>query len=255
MLHVGMCMHVVTWGPAFLHVNMSFQWDEGTSVACEVTVGVCGFTAGTQENWLITQHISRELAGGQRLQKVTARFHFTLNGCDITRQCRQSFDVYKWQTSTANRTAARNTDSYERVGRVFPDDTSGTVLSNQSVDIEFDAESGFYLAVVDWTTCIVIQRILVFYYVCVGETSDLITRPETIDVGTIVTGECVENGSPDGGPNPLVRCGDEGQWEIILPCRCNPGYERNGSQCSGIFHCTHITFPIHYMYGKCMLEF
>ena len=236
-------------------ISLSLQWDEGTSVACEVIVRVCGFSAGAQENWLITQHISRELAGRQRLQKVTAQFQFTLNGCDITRQCRQSFDVYKWQTFTLSRTAARNTDSYKRVGRVFPDDTSGTVTTTKSLDIELDGESGFYLAVVDLSTCIVIRHILVFYYVCVGETSDLITRPETIDVGTIVTGECVENSSPDGGPNPLVRCGDEGQWEIILPCHCNPGYVRNGSQCSGIFHCTHITFPIHYMYGKCMLEF
>ena len=83
-------------------ISLSFQWDEGTSVACEVTVRVCGFSAGAQENWLITQHISRELAGGQRLQKVTARFQFTLNGCDISRQCIQSFDVFKWQTSTLN---------------------------------------------------------------------------------------------------------------------------------------------------------
>ena len=210
-----------------------FQWYESTSLACEVTVGVCGFSAGTQENWLITQHISRELAGGQRLQKVIARFYFTLN-CDMPSEC--SFDVYKWQTSTPNRTAARNTESYERVGRVFPDDTSGTVTTNQSLDIELDAESGFYLAVVDLSTCINIRHILVFYYVCAGGTSDLITRPETIDVGTTVTGECVENCSPDGGPNPLVWCGDEGQWEIILPCHCNPGYERNGSQCSGILY-------------------
>ena len=194
-----------------------------------MTVKVCGFTAGIQENWLITQHISRELAGGQRLQKVTAQFYFKLS-CDVSLEC--SFDVYKWQTSTSNRTAARNTVSYERVDRVY---THGTVETSQSLDIELNAESGFYLAVVDLGTCILIDRILVFYYVCVGETSDLITRPETIDVGTTVTGECVENSSPDGGPNPLVRCSDEGQWEIILPCRCNPGYEQNDGQCSGIF--------------------
>ena len=215
-----------------------FQWVEALSVPCQVTVTVCGLSSGVPSNWLITQHISRGLAGGQTLQRVTVQFQFTLNGCHVS-QCWQGFDVYKWQTSTPNRTAARNTGNYERVGHVFPDRNIGMVQINQSLDIELNAESGFYLAVVDWSTCITIQHILVFYYVCVGETSDLITRPETIDVGTIVIGECVENSSPDGGLNPILRCGDEGQWEIILPCRCNPGYEQNdskgNSQCSGTY--------------------
>ena len=205
---------------------------------CQVTVAVCGFSAGAQSNWLITQHISRELAGGQRLQKVTVQFKFILNGCDISRQCKQSFDVYKWQTSTPNRTSARNTESYERVGSVLPNDTSGTVQSTKSLDIELNAESGFYLAVVDFGACINIQSILVFHYVCVSETSDLITRPETTNIGTIITGQCVENSSTDGEPNPILRCGDEGEWEIVIPCHCNPGHERNdsqgNSQCSGI---------------------
>ena len=206
---------------------------------CQVTVAVCGFSAGAQSNWLITQHISQELAGGQRLQSVTVQFNFFLNGCDVSQQCRQSFDVYMWQTSTQNRTASRNTESYERVGHVFPDDTSGTVQSTKSLDIELNAESGFYLAVVDFGACINIQSILVYYYVCSGETSDFITRPDAI-IGTTVTGQCVENSSADGEPNPILRCGDEGEWEIVIPCHCSPGYERNdsqgNSQCSGTYY-------------------
>ena len=186
---------------------------------------MCGFSAGAQENWLITQHISRELAGGQRLQKVTARFHFQLNGCDVSRQCRQSFDVYKWQTSTINREAARNTSKYGRVGRVSPADTSGTVVIIETLDIELTAESGFYMAVVDSSTCIFIERILVFYYVCPAETSELITRPETISPESSVIGECVENSSPQTGSNPVLRCADEGVWEVIIPCQCDSGYE------------------------------
>ena len=121
------------------------------------------------------------------------------------------------------------------MGRIFPDDTSGKVTATKSLDIELTAESGFYLAIVDLSTCVIIHRILVFYYVCAAETSDLIIRPETIDLGTTVTGECVENSSPVGGPNPLVRCSDVGEWEIVIPCRCNPGYIQDDSQCSGIF--------------------
>ena len=187
---------------------------------------MCGFSVGAQENWLITQHISRELAGGQRLQKVTARFDFQLNGCDVSRQCRQSFDVFKWQTSTINREAARNTANYVRVGRVSPADTSGSVVTSETLDIELTDESGFYMAVVDLSTCIFIERILVFYYVCPAETSELITRPETISpVSQVNGGECVENSSPQTGSNPVLRCTDEGVWEVIIPCQCDPGYE------------------------------
>ena len=185
----------------------------------------CGFSVGAQENWLITQHISRELAGGQRLQKVTARFDYQLNGCDVSRQCRQSFDVYKWQTSSINSVAARNTSKYARVGRVSPADTSGTVASSEALDIGLTAESGFYMAVVDLSTCILIERILVFYYVCPAETSELITRPETIFPESPVIGECVENSSPQIGSNPVLRCADKGVWEVIFPCQCNPGYQ------------------------------
>ena len=186
---------------------------------------MCGFSEGAQENWLITQHISLELAGGQRLQKVTARFDFQLNGCGVSRQCRQSFDVYKWQTSTINRGAARNTGNYASVGRVSPEDTSGTVATSETLDIELTDESGFYMAVVDLSTCIIIQRILVFYYVCPAEISELITRPETMSPESPVIGECVENSSPQTVSKPVLRCADEGVWEVIISCLCNAGYE------------------------------
>ena len=199
------------------------------------TVIACGFSEGTQENWLITQHISRVLSGGQRLRKVTVQFNVTINldddGCDVSRMCRQSFDAYKWQTSIFNETSARNTDSYEFVDRVSPTATSGAGFNIEYVDIELDAEDGFYLAVVDLSTCIAIERILILYYVCPEETSQLISRPETVgDVQPLVDGHCVENSSPASGPSPLLLCSDRGEWEVRIPCLCNPGYELDDSQ-------------------------
>ena len=58
------------------------QWIQQILSVCNGSVLVCGFTVGAQENWLITQHISRMVPGGQRLSKVTAQFEVTLNGCD-----------------------------------------------------------------------------------------------------------------------------------------------------------------------------
>ena len=205
---------------------------------------MCGFSVGVQENWLITQHINTVLpgGGGERLRRVTVQFEGSLNGCDITRHCKQSFEVYKWQTSTINRTAAANATNYVRVGRASPAFIDGSLSFTEEVDIELDEENGFYLAVVDLGTCITLTRILVLYYVCPEETSELISRPEAVDSESIdgtpaVEGECVENSSTESGANPLLICGAGGQWQVIISCLCNPGYQLDssqGQQCSGI---------------------
>ena len=148
----------------------------------------------------------------------------------------------KWETSTINRTAAVNTARYTRVGRVSPAVTDGNEEFVDYYDIELDDEDGFYLAVVDLGTCVTITRILILYYVCPEETSELISRPEAIDSEFIegtpsVEGECVENSSTESGVDPLLICGAGGQWQVIKPCLCNPGYQLDSSQdqCSGTY--------------------
>ena len=213
---------------------------------------VCGFGAGLpQENWLITQHISRVLPGEQRLRKVTAWLNVTVNGCDANNNCRQSFDVFIWQTSTINTTAARNTDNYQMVGRVAPDIIDGRGSSTHYVEIDLDSDSGdgFYLAVVDFGTCVSITHLIVLYYVCPEETSERISRPETIEYESLgdsviqVNGECVGNSSPQLGSSPVLQCGNMGQWQVVIPCLCNPGHELN-DMCTGMTLnvCTRLTY-------------
>ena len=206
-------------------------------MTCNGTVSVCGFEGGLQDNWLITQHINTVLPGGERLRRVTAQFEGTLNGCDISRGCRQSFEVYKWQTSTIDRSAAANTNNYVRVDRVSPDVSSGTMSFVNHLDIDLDDEKdGLYMAVVDLGTCISLTRVLLIYYVCPEEISELISTPEALQSQVSVTGECVEKSSTMSGSDPVLSCGARGEWQVIIPCLCNPGYELNGTQdqCSGI---------------------
>ena len=205
----------------------TFQWFQPRLLPCNGSVIVCGFSEGLQENWLLTQHINTVLPGGEGLRKVTAQFEGTINGCDISRQCRQSFEVHKWLTSTIDRSAATNTDNYVRVDRVSPEFTSGVMPFVEYLDI------GLYLAVVDRSTCIVLTRLLVFYYVCPEETSELISRPETLGSQVSVTGECVENSSTMSGTAPFLSCSERGEWQVIISCLCNPGYKRNEDQCTG----------------------
>ena len=189
---------------------------------CNGTVLVCGFSSGPQENWLITQHTSRDLPGGQRLGKVTIQFDLSFSdGCRSAPQCRESFDVYKWQTSTVNKTAATNTDNYISVDRIILTEST----TEYHLDVSLDAESGFYLAIVDFGTCVSIERILVLYYVCPSETSQLISRPEAIGSETPVDGECVQNSFTLSGAAPVLVCGDMSQWQVLTLCFCDPGYE------------------------------
>ena len=76
-----------------------------------------------------------------------------MNTCDIENNCRRSFAIPKYETSTLNTTAARNLSNYEFVGLIVPTDSSGTVRENGSVNINFATEeTGFHLGIQDETT-------------------------------------------------------------------------------------------------------
>ena len=205
-----------------------------------MTVTVCGFTAGRQDNWLITQHISR-MVNGTALQQVTVQVDFIMNTCDVDNNCRRSFAIHKYETSTINATAARNLTNYEFAGQIVPRDGSGTVRENGSVELSFSTEAtGFYLGIQDDNSCIVIHRVLVFYYVCPAVTSDLIARPETIapiSGARQVVGQCVENASPESGAGPLFICSQNGIWtsNIGTGCVCGSGFQSSsdGRSCVG----------------------
>ena len=211
-----------------------------------MTVSVCGFRAGPQDNWLITQHISR-MVNGTALQQVTMQVDFIMNTCDIDNNCRRAFAIHKYETSTINATAARNLSNYEFVGRIVPRDGSGTVRENGSVNINFATEAtGFYLGIQDVSSCLVIHRVLVFYYVCPAVTSDLIAHPETIApiIGGSaptdqVVGQCVEGTQPENEVEPRLTCSPMGIWSVNLRsgCVCGSGFQSSsdGRSCVGMF--------------------
>ena len=55
------------------------QWDQQTGAICQQNVQVCGFDVGLQNNWLITQHISRQLSDGQLLDYVSVQIEYELD--------------------------------------------------------------------------------------------------------------------------------------------------------------------------------
>ena len=209
-----------------------------------MTVSVCGFAAGRQDNWLITQHISR-MVNGTALQQVTVQVDFIMDTCNIGNDCRRAFAIYKYETSTINATAARNLSDYEFVNQIVSRDGSGNVRENGSVNINFATEAtGFYVGIQDVSSCLVIHRVLVLYYVCPAMTSDLIARPETIapiigaSTPVQVVGECVENAHPQSGAGPRFVCSQSGVWSLNLGsgCVCGSGFQSSfdGHSCEGM---------------------
>ena len=82
--------------------------------------------------------------------------------------------------------------------------------------IELGTTGGFYLGVVDLSTCVTLTRILILYHVCPEETSELISRPEShsLEGSPSFEGECVENSSTESGANPILICGSGGQYFV-----------------------------------------
>ena len=171
--------------------------------------------------------------GTSRLPQVSVLIEFELRGCDTTLNCQKTFNTHIYETSLVDSIGARNVSNYQQVQRVSPDNTDGTRV-NETVIINFNTEdSSFYFAIQDETSCIVITRLMVFYYICRKQTADLIIYPETFappgnQAGiplVSVTASCVASAEPENGLAPLPSCLSGGVWSLVptAGCRCIAG--------------------------------
>ena len=138
-----------------------------------------------------------------------------------------------------NPVAAIDTGNYTLI-RTLATQVSGTTTTTTEQFGFTTNESGFYLAIRDPGTCILISRLIVFYNACPGETVNLVVRPETIapTVGSgiqlSVNASCFANSSPVGDAFSL-KCLESGNW-VAVPssrCVCNAGFipTMNGENC------------------------
>ena len=189
----------------------------------------CYFRTPVQENWLITQFISRN-PNGTLLPQINVLVEYQLSGCNAT--CQVFFDVNYWETSGVDAVAARDTANYRRVRGVTPSMDATRMAVNESIEVTFQSSTatGFYLALVDMNTCIVVTRVLVFYHVCPELSTDLILYPATIAPPSglkTVTTQCAEGAEGELNPNITLNCLPKGIWAEVLSgtgCRCKPGF-------------------------------
>ena len=203
---------------------------------------MCGFSAGVQDNWLITQFINRTV-DGVRLPQVRVQFDYQQSDCPQNVGCQRTFGVHKYERSSVDPAAARNTSNYVLVNRLTTRDTvAGQADQNETQNIDFTTNnSGFYLGVQDESTCILIKRLLVYYHVCPNETVGLVVRPETIapSIGSgmqlEVTANCIANARPVTGESAKLTCGERGVWfqPSVTGCVCNDGFiaSEDGRSC------------------------
>ena len=211
-------------------------------------MNVCGFAAGMQNNWLITQLINRTV-NGIRLPQVSVVIEFKQRDCDVSLNCQRTFNTHVYERSSEDYTLARVISNYRQVQRVSPDDTTGNKV-NKTVNIDFSDESqetAFYFAVQDETSCITITRMIVFYHICPRQTFDFIHHPETIaprfstqNVAvapiTVRTATCVDNAEAENGMALLAFCSSGGVWSTPpgKGCHCMRGFanENRGVSCT-----------------------
>ena len=209
---------------------------------------MCGFTDPDQDNWLITQHINRTLPGGDRLEQVEVTIEYQFFTC-TSGQCSAFFNVYAYDTSTINPAVARVVGNFGTmpVNVVTPTDQSGGV-QNKTFSLTYsstDTDGGFYLAIRDQNSCLIISRVLVFYYVCPAEAQNLVQFEELLAPPNIpqneaisVLAQCVPNASPVSQTGQvMVICDERGLWQVIpgSGCECDSGMQPNndGSECIG----------------------
>ena len=223
---------------------LSKQWIQQSNTPCQQTVQVCGFRAGSQDNWLITQLINRTV-NRIRLPQVSVMIEFELRGCDVTMNCQRNFSTHIYETPSVNSDMKVNITKYRRIQRVLPADTPGSLRVNETITINFTTNhSSFYFAIQDETTCMVITRLIIFYTVCPAQTTNLIHYPETVATSRsnfqrevlYISASCVENAQPENGVSPMISvCAAGGIWGSVVSgaeYQCVPGYFRDNETCT-----------------------
>ena len=214
------------------------QWFQGADNACRQVVTACGFIDGIQNNWLITQFINRTRVDGTRLPQVSIQIEFEQEGC--VEGCSRISSWYRYETSTINSVAARDTSNYVLISRLVSNDGN---LQNQTRFLDFETnESGFYLAIRDEDTCLAVTRVIIFYNVCPQETVEFMIRSKTLSPPITtpsqeplrVTAQCVANAGTESGAAPILTCSPGGTWSVVSGCQCNQGFRvtENGTSCT-----------------------
>ena len=183
---------------------------------------------------------------GTRLPQVIVFIQFSEN-CDITSNCQGTLSIQKYETSNVDTNEARSVDTYQLVERI----SLAGARENKTITVNLNSShSSFYLAIQDEDSCIVVLRLIVFYYVCpfAAKMENLIHYTETIappfpfsdqavsKFSITVNATCVENAEPESELPLKLACSPGGIWDSAsengsTSCRCVLGHYNDSGAC------------------------
>ena len=168
---------------------------------------------------------------------------FQLQECRVQSNCQRTFNTHKYETSSEDSARARNVGNYQQMQRVFlTSDVTSSTASNVTINVNFfSVNTSFYFAIEDETSCIAVNRVIVFYHICPNQSANLIHHPETIapmfadpPVPPVsVTASCVDSAEPENGLAPKLSCSNGGTWGIVpgTGCQCVAGNFNDNGVC------------------------
>ena len=184
---------------------------------------------------------------GYRLRQVSVLIEFSQFLCD-TQICRRTYLLSVRETSKPfipYSLLYTTINDYRLIGRVTSSHDRKKTNETRLLNFETE-EEGFFLAIIDETSCITIDRVIVFYNICPQETVALVIRPQTLaplighNSPLQVTAKCVVGASPENGVTPKLICNQGGVWNSLpgSGCRCETGLyaTKDGQSCIGINH-------------------
>ncbi|KAL5491927.1 hypothetical protein EMCRGX_G017303 [Ephydatia muelleri] len=210
-------------------------WAQVGNKTCRQTPASCAFSYGKQNNWMVTQHINTTINGVALKESgsIVVRVNFSLYGCLAS--CQQSFLLKLYETPDTSATNSLNITKYATFTNSIVEisqNPTGNVSQIQDVPVPLTGKGGMYLGIQDIGSCVSINRLTIFYYVCPRQEINLIIYPVTVANGPVAKLLCTRGASAVGQQSPQASCGSLGMWgSPIGSCACSPGYTQVGQTC------------------------
>ena len=201
---------------------------------------MCGYRQSgvSQNNWLFTQHISKDFDSDVYNYPVDIHVTMTYTGqsCREQNGCDPRFYLTYYATNEVQLPSTEgsgfmNTDNYPNNVTIRPERTSVSYTNTFSNLTLQPSQTGFYLAIFEHGNCIGISRVRVFRYNCPSRQIGLVVYPDVpapVSGSVTINVSCVDNAEFSGSNQ--VTCGSDGTWGPENPvCQCSPGYELDSS--------------------------
>ena len=159
--------------------------------------------------------------------------------CRVLGGCRQGLNLLYYMTNSLQLPSTEgsgyiNTQNYDKFAEPITPHSSPAYTYTNNFTLP-PSSTGFYLALQDTGSCIVVSRLRVYRNNCKSRQVGLVLYPDApapVSGSANIDISCVENAVVSGSSR--VTCASDGTWGSETPvCQCRLGYENIQSLCVG----------------------